>query len=255
MFLVSLGIMAISFLLAPVGCLLLWQRYNYFSDGLAHACIFSGILGYFLDIPQILSMAIVSVLFAIMIYLFKFLSNRNNVINIVSALLVALAITISSKIGDKSVIEMMLFGDILSLDYSKLYMIGSLAILSISAILYFQKELILICLNRDIAKSNLVKVNQIELISLILCGLVIALTVKIIGSLLIGALLIIPASSARLVSNNPLQMIIISLLFSLISGMLGLAASFIYDIPTSSAIVIVCIIIYGIINFSIFMKR
>lgn len=247
---ILLGILAICLLLAPVGCALLWQRYNYFSDGLAHASIFSGILSYFLDLPQIFSLILISAIFALIIYLFKFLSNKNNVVSIVSTAFVASAILIASKLEDQSIINTMLFGDMLAMKLSDLYLIGMIGLISFIFLIKYQQDIVLTALDRDMAKVHGVRVNLIELFSLVLFGLIVALTVKIIGALLITALLITPAAAARLTSNNPIQMIISSLLIAIVSGIIGLIISFGYDLPLSSAIVMVCIIIYGIINLA-----
>lgn len=247
---ILLGIFVIAILLAPVGCVLVWQRYNYFSDGLAHASIFSGILSYFLDLPQIIAMVALSGIFALIIYLFKFLSNKNNVISIVSTAFVASAILIASKIEDKSLINVMLFGDMIAINNNDLISLSIIGILTIGLLILYQKELVLIALDKDLAKVQGVKVNLIELFSLILFGLIVALTVKIVGALLITALLITPAAAARLISKTPLQMVVFSLLIAIISGIIGLVLSFGYDLPLSSAIVITCIIIYGIMNLA-----
>jgi len=248
MLLLFLGIISLSFLLAPVGCTLLWQRYNYFSDGLAHASIFSGIVSYFLNLPQILAMIVVALLFTMSIYSLKFFSNRNNSITIVSTGMVAIAVMISSKIDSNSLINQMLFGDILSLDFNGLISISILAFLSFVLALSFQKELALISLDRDLAKASGVKVNLIELVSLGILGVIIAMTVKIIGALLISALIVTPAATARLISKSPVQMLVVSLLVALISGLSGIILSFIYDLPLSSVIVTICIIIYIIVS-------
>ena len=86
------AVIAISTLLAPMGCVLLWQRYNYFSDGLAHACLFSGIVSYFLHLPQLSSMLVVSIFFAITVFILKHFSNKNTVVSLVSSSMVAGAI-------------------------------------------------------------------------------------------------------------------------------------------------------------------
>lgn len=253
---ILIGIIVISFLLAPVGCALLWQRYNYFSDGLAHASIFSGVLSYFLDLSQIYSMILISIIFAIIIYLFKFLSNKNNVVSIVSTAFVVGAIMIAAKIEDNSVISTMLFGDMLSISVKDIYLLSIIAIIAYIGFFTFQKDITLIALDRDLAKSKKVKVYLIEIISLIFFGMIVAFTVKIIGALLITALLITPAAAASIISRTPIQMVFTSLLIAIVSGIIGLILSFGYDLPLSSAIVAFCIFIYGIVNLaSLIAKR
>lgn len=254
MILIISSIIALSFLLAPLGCALLWQRYNYFSDGLAHACLFSGIISYFLDFSQIISMMIVSVFFALIIFLLKFISNRNNIISLVSSGLVAAAILFASKIEQVGIIEAMLFGDILSIKQSDLAMIVALDFAMLILLKRYYKTLIMVSLDKDLAKIYNIKVNYIELATLIILAMIVALTIKLLGALLITALLIAPAASARIISRNPRSMIVNSIIISLLSGMIGLYSSFMLDLPVSASIVIICLCTYAIIGITHFAR-
>jgi zinc transport system permease protein len=254
MLLIISAIIALSFLLAPLGCALLWQRYNYFSDGLAHACLFSGIISYFLDFSQIISMMIVSTFFALLIFMLKFISNRNNIISLVSSGLVAAAILFASKIEQVGIIEAMLFGDILSIRYSDLLSIVILDIMILLLLKKYYKTLIMVSLDKDLARIYNINVNYIELLTLIILALIVALTIKLLGALLITALLIAPASTARIISRNPRSMIINSVIISLLSGMIGLYSSFMLDLPVSASIVIICLCIYAFIGTIHFVR-
>lgn len=255
MLLIIISIVALSFLLAPLGCVLLWQRYNYFSDGLAHACLFSGIISYFLDFPQIISMIIVALFFAILIFFMKFLSNRNSIISMISGGLVAGAILFASKIEQVGMIESMLFGDILSIRIQDL--IGILLIICLLGILLKRKykEIILMSLDKDLARITGVKVNLLELGSLMILALIIAVTIKILGALLISALLITPAAIARIISTDPRNMLINSIIISLMSGIIGLYSSFRFDLPVSASIAIICVSLYAFIGIFHYATR
>ncbi len=246
MLLITLIVLAISCLFAPLGCVLLWQRYNYFSDGLAHACLFSGIISYFLNLPQLLSMMVVALIFATLVFILKFYSNKNTVINLVSSTMLALAIIFASKMPDSSLIEKMLFGDILAASERDLGMIVAVVIVVFTLLIRFLDRLVIISLNTDLARVQKIPVNIIELSSLLLLSLVIALTMKIVGALLITALLIIPAASARIISRAPLHMILYSTALAVISGSIGIYISFIFDWPLAPAIAIISVAVYSL---------
>lgn len=244
MIIILLAVLIMSFLLAPMGCVLLWQRYNYFSDGLAHACLFSGILSHFLHLPQMLSMIAASIIFAIAVYTLKAFSNKNTVINLVSTFMVASAIILASRIPNASVLENMLFGDILSFTEFDLRALVILAIITVVLLAIFLKDIILISLSKDLAKVQKISVGKIEFFTLIWLSIVTAVTIKYIGVLLITALLVIPPAAARIIAKTPLSMVAYGVAFSLLSGILGMYVSFRLDWPLAGAVAIFAVAIY-----------
>jgi zinc transport system permease protein len=252
MIVIILGVIATSLLLAPMGCVLLWQRYNYFSDGLAHACLFSGIVSYFLNLPQLASMLVVSVIFASIIFILKGFSNKNTIINLVSSSMVATAIIFASKIPDSSIVETMLFGDIFSFTQENLYIVLFLDFLVLILLTKFLKPLMLVSVNADLARVQKISVNILEYASLLILALVVTVTIKNIGALLITALLVIPSATARIMSNTPTKMIIYSIIIALLAAIIGLYASFQFDLPLASSVAIISVVLYIIaacINF------
>lgn len=255
MILIILGVVATSLLLAPMGCILLWQRYNYFSDGLAHACLFSGIISYFLNLPQLLSMLVVSIIFASLIFMLRSFSNKNTVINLVSSSMIATAIIFASKIPNSAVIETMLFGDIFSFTKEDLYVIISLNFLVLILLTKFLNPLILISVNTDLAKVQKIPVNIFEFASLLILALVVTVTIKNIGVLLITALLVIPSAAARIMSSTATNMIVYSIIIAVLAAMIGLYMSFQFDLPLAASVAIICVAIYILIACMNFKKR
>ena len=249
------AVIAISVLLAPMGCVLLWQRYNYFSDGLAHACLFSGIVSHFLNLPQLSSMLVVSIFFAITVFILKHFSNKNTVVSLVSSSMVAVAIIFASKIPNSAIIETMLFGDIFLFTLEDLYIVIGLDFVVLILLAKFLKPLVLISLNADLARVQKISVEIFELACLLILALVVTVTVKNIGALLITALLVIPAATARIISTTPLNMIFYSIIIALSSGMIGISISFALDWPLASAVAIVSVISYGLTASIKFVRR
>lgn len=248
MTLVILTIIAISMLLPPMGCIMLWYKYNYFNDGLIHACLFSGIISYFFNIPQILSMIVVSVVFSLLVFIFKFYSNKNAITSVISSAFLASSLILASRLQERIVLETLLFGDIFVIEKFGFYLILiMLAIVGVFIKLFFH-QIITMALDPDIAKTSNIPVNLIEFTILLILSLIIAVSIKFTGAFLIGSFLIIPATSARLIAKSPIQMIIFAILISFLSGMVGFYLSLTYDLPLSPSISSMFIVTYIILS-------
>jgi zinc transport system permease protein len=175
----------------------------------------------------------------------KFFSNKNTVISIVSSSMVALAIIFASKMPGASIIETMLFGDIFSFTNKDLYLLAVLDIIILILLFKFLRHIVLISLNTDLARVQKISVNIIELSILLILAIVVTVTVKTIGALLITALLVIPAATARMISTTPINMIIYSIIIALLSGMFGVYISFQLDWPLASAVALASVALYS----------
>ncbi len=248
MILILLTIITISALLAPMGCIMLWHRYNYFHDGLVHACLFSGVISCFLNIPQIISMMVVAIIFASLVFILKFYSNKNAVVSLVSSLFLAVSIILASKLNERALFDTMLFGDVFTIEPHSFFLAIGMLIFMVILIWKYLNAIVIMSLDVDIAKSAKIAVNLIEFALLLMLALVIAVSIKLIGAFLIGTLLIIPAIGARLVAKSPLQMIIFAALIGVVAGICGFNLSLIYDWPLSPSISVISIAIYIVIS-------
>ena len=229
---------------APLGCLALWKRYIYFGDGLAHAAILAGSISAILDLPLFYSGIITAIIFASLVFKFKNISGTNATMNLISSLMLSGAMILAVVNPSRININQLLFGDIISVSKYDLITLGCVFTMVYGFIIIFYKQILLIVLDRDIACVKKIPVNFIELSFLILLSISVFTTIKIVGSLLVTSILIIPAMSARLISNSPLQMIIISIIFASASNLGGLYISYLKDVPVAPVIIIVESIIY-----------
>lgn len=248
MTLIILTIISISILLAPMGCIMLWNRYNYFHDGLVHACLFSGVISYFLNTPQIISMMIVAVSFSILVFILKFYSNKNAVISLVSSAFLATSIIAASQLNERTLFDSMLFGDIFTINIQSFYLVVGMLV-AISVLLWkYIDQIVIISIDPDIAKISQKPIHIIEFTILLMLALVIAISIKLIGAFLIGTLLIIPAIGARLIAKSPVQMLIGSICIGLVSGISGFYLSLTCDWPLSPSISVISICIYILLS-------
>ena len=250
MILILLTIISISVLLAPMGCIMLWHRYNYFHDGLVHACLFSGVLSYFLDMPQMVSMIIVATVFASLVFILKFYSNKNAVVSLVSSAFLAISIILASKLNERTLFDSMLFGDVFTIEWSSFYLIVTILVIIFVLLWKYLDQIVIMSIDPSIAKTSNAPINFIEFFILLMLALIIAVSIKLIGAFLIGSLLIVPAIGARLTAKSPMHMIIMSIIIGLISAICGFNLSLIYDWPLSPSISIMSVTIYILISFT-----
>lgn len=234
----------IALIFAPLGCFALWKKYIYFGDGLAHAAILAGSISAILDLSLVYSSIITAIIFASLVFKFKNISGTNATINLISSLMLSSALILAIVNPSRINLNQLLFGDIISVSNYDLITLSCVLIIVYSFIIIYYKQILLIVLDRDIACVKKIPVNFIELLFLILLSISVFTTIKIVGSLLVTSILIIPAMSARLVSNTPLQMIMISIIFAGASNLSGLYISYLKDIPVAPVIIIVESVIY-----------
>lgn len=246
MILIIIIMTLISLIFAPLGCISLWKKYTYFGDGLAHASLLAGTMSLIVQLPIFYSGSIVAILFAILVFVFKNKSGSNAVVLLVSSCMLALALVVGYMNPLQVNITNLLFGDILSASYNDMFTLSTMLILVLLFIWHFYQQIVLIVINQDIAKIRGINVKVIELAFLTLLSLSVFCTIKIVGSLLVTSILLIPAMTARLISSYPSQMITIAIMISLAVNLLGVVISFYCDIPLTPIITIIHSIVYGV---------
>ncbi|ABV85044.1 metal ABC transporter permease [Rickettsia massiliae] len=251
MTLIILALILISCIFAPLGCIALWKRYIYFGDGLAHSSFLVASISIIAHVPLIYSGIIVAILFSFFVFIFKNNSEKNAVINLISSFMLAVALVINYFTSLQNNIVNLLFGDILSVSFNDLMILAIVLITIIGFIVYFYNQILLIIINRDIAVIKGLKVNIIELIFLLLLSLSVFSAIKIVGVLMVTAVLLIPAMIARFVAYSPSQMIIISILISLFINFCAAFSSFYFDLPLTPLFIILGTFIYGLL----YLKR
>jgi zinc transport system permease protein len=131
-----------------------------------------------------------------------------------------------------------LFGDLLAVDQSDLVLMYGTVVVILLVFSQILSPLISMSVNEELARVDGVAVEKIRFVFMILLALVIAIALKVVGILLITALLIIPAATARLFSKSPRQMVLMSVFMAIAAVVLGLYSSLNWDIPTGPSIVV-----------------
>ncbi len=241
--------LALALLVGPLGSIVVWRRMAYFGDTLAHAALLGVALAVAAEQLPMAGVGLMGVMIAsILFWLEKQRDlSTDTLLGILSHSALALGLIVLSVIQAQGFnINLMsyLFGDLLAvnrLDLLIMYVSVVLILLVLKAIL---PALISISVNEELARVDGVAVERVRFIFMILLALVIAVALKVVGILLITALLIIPAATARLYSRSPKQMIVISALMAILAVVSGLLASLHWDFPTGPAIVVAASLLF-----------
>jgi len=237
----------IAIIAGPLGCLVIWRRLSYFGDTLSHSALLGVTLAYAFSMNITLSVFIISSVVAILLINLQKRTKLagDSLLGLLAHSTLAIGLVL---IGFLSSIRFdlmgLLFGDILAVttDDIALVWIGGIIILGI---LYFiWKSLFSATVNYDLAAAEGMRPEISNLIFTLLLAGVIALSIKMIGALLITGLLLIPAAIARNLSNSPKQMIIIAILAGIASVVLGLFTSLELNTSSGPSIVVVSLALF-----------
>lgn len=234
---------ALALVVGPLGSVVVWRRMAYFGDTLAHAALLGVALAIAAEQLPMAGVGIIGVLIAVVLF---WLEKRRDLstdtlLGILSHSALALGLIVLSVIQARGFnINLMsyLFGDLLAIGPSDLVLMYGSVVVILLVFSQILSPLISISVNEELARIDGVAVEKIRFIFMILLAIVIAVALKVVGILLITALLIIPAATARLFSKSPKQMVITSILVAIASVVLGLYSSLSWDFPTGPAIVV-----------------
>lgn len=226
---------------APLGCFVIWRRMAYFGDATAHAAVLGVALSLALSMPIFTGVLVTCLLMAVTV---SGLSGRGFAMDTLlgvashSSLAIGL-VAVSFLSGVRIDLMSYLFGDILAVGKTDLLVIWGGAFIVLGLIIWRWSGLLLSTLNADLALASGFKPKQEQLILTIALAIVVAVAIKVVGVLLIAAMLIVPAATARAFSHTPESMAIIAAVVGAFCGLSGLQASYVLDTPTGPTIVCV----------------
>ena len=234
---------ALSMVVGPLGSVVVWRRMAYFGDTLAHAALLGVALAVAADQLPMAGVGIIGVLIAVLLFWLEKQRDlsTDTLLGILSHSALALGLIVLSVIQSQGFnINLMsyLFGDLLAVDQSDLLLMYGTVVVILLVFSQILSPLISMSVNEELARVDGVSVEKIRFVFMILLALVIAIALKVVGILLITALLIIPAATARLFSQSPKQMVLISVLIAVLAVILGLFSSLNWDFPAGPSIVV-----------------
>ena len=224
----------------PLGCFIVWRQMAFFGDTVAHAALLGVALGLLFDIDVTLGVILITgaVTFALIALGRQRLIATDTLLGILAHAMLAFGLIAAAMLRGVRVDLMgYLFGDILAISRMDLYWIYGISALVLAVTGIFWKRFLILTVHEELAIAEGVAAERLKIILMLIIALTIAVAMKIVGILLITALLIIPAAIARLFSRSPEQMAGFAVVAGLAGFIGGFEGAFWLDLPTGPAIV------------------
>ncbi|MEM8654961.1 MAG: metal ABC transporter permease [Pseudomonadota bacterium] len=251
-FLVRAGLAGVGTALAaaPLGCFVVWRRMAYFGDATAHAALMGVALSLAFQGPIMVGVLATALVMAVLV---QSLSGRglaeDTLLGVLahSALAVGL-VAVSLLSGVRVDLMGYLFGDILAVSKGDLAVIWAGAAVVIGLIVWRWQRLLTATLNPDLAQSSGISARTEQMVVTAALAVTVAVAIKVVGALLIGALLVIPPAVARPLSRTPEAMALTTAGVGCGSALGGLAAAYHFDTPTGPTIVCVAAALFVLVT-------
>jgi zinc transport system permease protein len=231
----------------PLGCFIVWRRLAYFGDTLSHAALLGVALAFLLETNISLAVFVVSAAVAlILLTLQKHGSlSSDSLLGLLAHSSLALGLVCLSFMTWVRVDLMgFLFGDVLAVSKTEIAVIfiGGAAVLAVLAIVW--RPLFAATVSPELAAAEQLNPDRANVIFMLLMAVVIAISIKLVGVLLITALLVIPAATARRITGGPEAMALASSLVGCCAVVGGLFGSLEWDTPSGPSIVVAALLLF-----------
>jgi zinc transport system permease protein len=235
-----LGAVGVALAAGPLGCFVVWRRMAYFGDATAHAALLGVTFALATELPIVLGVALSSVAMA-----FAVAAAAGRSLAVDTLLGVAAHGALGVGLVSLGVLEGVrvdlfgyLFGDILAVSRGDLLVIYAGAALVAGLLAWRWRALLLATLNEDLAAAAGVDARRERLMLMLALALLVAVALKVVGALLITAMLLIPAAAARSLARTPEAMALGASAIGALASVAGLAGSLRLDTPAGPSIVV-----------------
>ena len=240
-----IGGIGVALLAGPLGCFIVWRRLAYFGDTLSHSALLGVALALLLELNITFTVFIISLGVAMLLLLLQRQARLSSdaLLGLLAHATLAVGLVVLAFMTWVRVDLMgFLFGDILAINKADIITIwvGGLAVLIALAVIW--KPLFAATVNYEIAVAEGLKPDRANFFFMVLMAAVIAISMKIVGVLLITALLIIPAATARRFSSTPEMMALVASIIGAASVWIGLEGSLQWDTPAGPSIVVAALL-------------
>jgi len=239
--------LGVSVVTGPLGAFVVWRRMAYFGDTLAHGALLGVALSMWFAIDPTLAVALVCIALALLLTALQKqrLLSTDTTLGILAHSALALGLVAITLIpGARADMEGLLFGDILAVTPTEVITIWLTACVVAALLWKLWRPLLAITVHLDLAQVEGVAVSRVTLALKLMLALVVAVAIKVVGVLLITALLIIPAAAARSMARNPESMVVMASAIGAGAVTAGLAAAWFWNMPAGPAIVLSATLIF-----------
>ena len=249
-------------LLGALGPLVVVKRLAFFSEAVGHGALTGVALGILLGEPATQPLAALFTFWVIFALLLHWIKSRTQIpydalvgvfLSFAIALGAALLLYVAKKVN-VHILENVLFGSILTVRDTDLLVMLMLAVVCVVLMIHSGNRALISSLAPDLARVRGINVRLYDYVFVLLIALVTVASVKIIGAILVGALLLIPATAARLISRSGREFFWYSILFATVSCLLGILLPMAGALPIPSGAAIVLIASLGFL-FALLVRR
>ena len=237
----------IAILASVSGTFVVLRRYSMISETLAHSALVGVAVGLVAGFNPLWMAVGVAILSAWLIeYLrsaFSLYSDAVLAILLSGSLAIAVIIVSLGGAFNNSLFTY-LFGSILSVSTEDVVTIAVFGTISLSILLVFSKELYFIAYDEEVAQVSGIRVKLLYFLLVSVVAIIISLSIRVVGSLLIGALMIIPTVAALQFRVGFFKTTLISLVFAILSVIVGITFSFYFSLPSGATIVLFVLFIF-----------
>ena len=239
-----------------LGVFVVLRGLSYIGHGLSHA-VFGGAAGSaVLGINYFVGAGLWGVISGVLIGRIsrRRIIGADAAIGVVTTASFAVGLALLNRYGQaKRSIEAVLFGSVLGVKTSDIIAVTVVSILVVAVVVLLYRKMLYATFDPDVARVSSVRVEWIELLLMVMLSLTIIVTMRVIGTLLISALLVIPAATARMMTNSFAKMLWISPVLGALAGFLGMNVAYHLDTAASASIILVSaagfIVMYAIFGF------
>ena len=240
-----------------LGIFLVLRKYSMIGDGLAHVSFATVALALVLNqSPLLISIPIVSLASLLILKL----SEENRIggdaaIGLIASTSLAIGVFIASVSNGFSIdLSSYLFGSILIIRQSDVYLSMLLTVLIVTLVVVFYQDLFAMTYDLDYAKVSGRKTKRLNQLISILTAITIVLGIRVVGTMLISSLIIFPTVTALRLSKGFKSTIIWAVIISILSVISGILLSVVLDFPTGSSIVLINALLFALVSFGAYLK-
>lgn len=245
-----LAILLVGIICGAIGVFVILRGYSFLGDALAHA-IFPGVVitfilgGNFL-IGAMIAAIIVSVLIGAVSHSGRI--SNDTAIGVLFAGSFALGIALMSlQSGYVRDLNAFLFGSVLGVSRNDLLLTAIVGLIVLSLLVIFRREITLISFDRVFARSTGLNLWRYDQLFLVLLAMTIVISLQTVGNVLVLAMLVTPAATARMLTDSLKRMIALSSSIGATNGLIGLYISFYYGVPSGAAVVLTSTVVFGLV--------
>lgn len=244
----------------PLGCFIVWRRMAYFGDTMAHSALLGVALAFLFEINLTVGVFIAAAMVsgALLVLQRRGALSTDALLGILSHATLALGLVMVAFMTWVRIDLMgFLFGDILAVSRLDIALIYGGGAVVLAVIAWLWRPLLAATVNEELARAEGMAPERSRVVFMLLMALVIAIAMKIVGILLITALMIIPAATARRFAATPEQMALMASGIGAVAVAGGLFGSLEFDTPSGPSIVVAALALFlvSLLPYSAFSRR